>query len=415
MRIGMQEIRVIAQRCSLAAPRFSITSTFKVMATSPGSLCQTPITTSLHLPTPTKAPTNLRTYAGPLQGGIGYSAEPSSTLPKKPFEEDNKPRMILVDAMALMYRSHFSFAPDHRLRTSSGEDTTVIFGFLSTLLSLLELNPTPTHFLVVFDASGKTFRHELYSGYKGHRPETPEEIRTAVPRLQKLLQAMGIAELRVPGVEADDVIGTISVRAATEGMLVAIASPDKDFFQLLRENLILLRPPKPQDAQKAIEAGQPRATKYLLRPFTSEDFSDEWKGLQPSQFVDALALMGDTSDNVPGVEGIGPKIATDLLLRYGSLDEILSQSNELIPKKKAIERLATKEGAAAALLSRQLVAIRTELDLPPLVGSLDRFALQAPMDGGVEALKIMETLQFQVHARRIKAIWNHLYELAGRT
>lgn len=404
----MREIRAVAKCCTLAAPRFS-TSTLGIMSHRHlGPVMALP---TLQPRPPSHLP-SLRTFAGAPKG-IGYFVEPSSTLPDKSLPEDHKPRMILVDAMALMYRSHFSFGPDHRMRTSTGEDTTVIFGFLSTLLSLLEVDPTPTHFLVVFDASGKTFRHELYSDYKGHRPETPEEIRAAIPRLQELLQAMGIAELRVPGVEADDVIGTIAVRGVTEGMLVGIASPDKDFFQLLRDNLILLRPPKPQDALKAIAAGQPRATKYLLRPFTKENFAEEWQGLQPSQFVDILALMGDSSDNVPGVEGIGPKTAMMLLLRYGSLDEILAQGPDLIPKRKSTEKLASKEGAAAALLSRQLVQIRTELDLPPLVGSLDRFLLKPPMDGGLVAMQMMEALQFQVHARRVQALWKHLHELAA--
>jgi len=120
--------------------------------------------------------------------------------------------MILTDAMALLYRSHFAFSPDHRLRNTAGADTTVVFGFLSTLLSLMELHPPPTHFAVIFDASGKTFRHELFQGYKGQRPDTPEEVRAAIPMVKDILTAMGVAEVCVPGVEADDVIGTLAVR-----------------------------------------------------------------------------------------------------------------------------------------------------------------------------------------------------------
>jgi len=120
--------------------------------------------------------------------------------------------MILTDAMALLYRSHFAFSPEHRLRNAAGLDTTVIFGFLSTVLSLLELTPPATHFVAVFDASGKTFRHEMFPGYKGQRPDAPEEVRAAVPVLKEILAAMGVAEVCVPGVEADDVIGTLAVR-----------------------------------------------------------------------------------------------------------------------------------------------------------------------------------------------------------
>ena len=114
--------------------------------------------------------------------------------------------------MALLYRSHFAFAHDHRLRTSAGRDTTVEFGFLATVISLLELVPHPTHFAVVFDASGKTFRHEIYQGYKGHRPPTPEEIINAIPVIQRILGSMEISTIRVPGVEADDVIGTLAMK-----------------------------------------------------------------------------------------------------------------------------------------------------------------------------------------------------------
>lgn len=310
--------------------------------------------------------------------------------------------------MALLYRSHFAFGPDYRLRNSAGEDTTVMFGFLSTLLSLLELHPPPTHLAVVFDASGKTFRHELFPGYKGQRPDTPEDIRAAVPKLQELLQAMGIVELCVPGVEADDVIGTVAVRSVAAGMAVAIASPDKDFFQLLRPGLILLRPPKKADAAAAVAAGASKAVKYALQPYTDDRFRDEWQGLEPQQFIDLLALMGDSSDNVPGVNGIGPKTATALLVRYGTLSEILQQAGDIIPRKRATAALATVEGAAAARLSRQLVEIRVDLDLPPVVGSLEKFRVQPPKDGGIEALRLLKELEFEVHSTRIQGLWKRM-------
>jgi 5'-3' exonuclease len=283
-----------------------------------------------------------------------------------------------------------------------------MFGFLSTLLSLLELHPSPTHVAVVFDASGKTFRHELFPGYKGQRPDTPEDIRAAVPKLQELLNAMGIVELCVPGVEADDVIGTVAVRSVEAGMAVAIASPDKDFFQLLRPGLILLRPPKKADAAAAVAAGASKAVKYALQPYTDDKFRDEWQGLEPHQFIDLLALMGDASDNVPGVEGIGPKTATSLLLRYGTLDEILHQAGDIIPKKRATAMLATSEGAAAAKLSRQLVEIRVDLDLPPVVGSLEKFRVRPPRDGGKEALRLLKELEFEMHSTRIQALWKRM-------
>ena len=262
--------------------------------------------------------------------------------------------------------------------------------------------------MVVFDASGKTFRHELYPGYKGQRPVTPDEIRSAVPRLIQILQAMGVAEMQVPGVEADDAIGTVAVRSVQAGMAVAIASPDKDFFQLLRPGLILLRPPKKADALAAVAAGASKAVKFALQPYTSENFREEWQGLEPSQFVDVLALMGDASDNVPGVEGIGPKTAMSLLTKYSSLDEILAQAHDITPKRKATAQLATAEGAAAALLSRQLVQIQTNLDLPPVVAPLETFRVALPGDGGQEALRLLKELEFEVHSNRMKRLWERM-------
>lgn len=130
--------------------------------------------------------------------------------------------MILTDAMALLYRSHFAFAHDHRLRTRNGRDTTVEFGFLATMMSLLELLPHPTHLAVVFDASGKTFRHELYTGYKGQRPPAPDEIVEAVPVVQEILRAMNIVDVCVPGVEADDVIATLAMKGLEVSSYLAV-------------------------------------------------------------------------------------------------------------------------------------------------------------------------------------------------
>eukprot|EP00884_Botryococcus_braunii_P018141 jgi/Botrbrau1/500/Bobra.110_2s0130.1 len=155
-------------------------------------------------------------------------------------------RLILVDAGALMFRMHFGFGTA-RLNSSSGEDTSIAYGFLNVILGMLELRPPPTHFAVIFDAPGKTFRHELYPGYKGQRPPTPPDIKKALPRVREVLQALGIAQISAPGVEADDVIGTLSVRAVNEGFHVAIVSPDKDFFQLLRPGLQMLRPTKDKE------------------------------------------------------------------------------------------------------------------------------------------------------------------------
>lgn len=312
-------------------------------------------------------------------------------------------RMILTDAMALLYRSHFAFAHDHRLRTRGGRDTTVEFGFMSTLLSLLELMPRPTHFAVVFDASGKTFRHEMYQGYKGQRPPAPEEIVQAIPVVQELLQAMGIVHIRVPGVEADDIIGTLAIRGVEEEqMTVAVASPDKDFFQLLRPGLILLRPPK-KNQDSAM--GNSTFQKYSLIPYTEENFVEEWGGLVPGQFVDVLALMGDSSDNVPGVPGIGPKMAIKLLNQFGTLEEILKRPSEAQPKRAATA-LSSDDALAAARLSKELVELRTNVDVPATNIDMESLRLRVPKDQGLEVFRLFRELEFDSHEKRLKALWH---------
>lgn len=304
--------------------------------------------------------------------------------------------MILTDAMALLYRSHFAFSDAHRLRNAAGRDTTVLFGFLNTLLNLLELSPPPTHFAVVLDAPGKTFRHEIYEGYKGQRQSCPDEIREAIPHLLGLMKAMAIPVIQVPGVEADDVIGTMAFRAVEEGIAVAVASPDKDFLQLLRPGVILLRPPKKP-------APGERVNKYALIPYSQADFEEEY-GLQPEQFVDVLALAGDASDNVPGVPGIGPKTAVALLKEWGSLDNLLAHAAEAKPKKAAAQ-LTSEEGAAAARLSQQLVQIKTALDMPPVQEPLEQLRLQLPADRGADLLRHFEELEFSRHTARVKELW----------
>jgi 5'-3' exonuclease len=186
-------------------------------------------------------------------------------------------------------------------------------------------------------------------------------------------------------------------------MAVAIASPDKDFFQLLRPGLVLLRPPK----KPAPGTPPARASKYALLPYTEADFAEEWGGLSPAQFIDLLALAGDASDNVPGVPGVGPKTATALLRAHGDLEGVLAAAAAGGAKPpRAAAALASPEGAAAARLSRQLVEIRTGLDLPPAQAPLAEFRVGGPpADGGREARRLLEDLEFGVHAARLAALW----------
>ncbi|KAL3155299.1 hypothetical protein ABBQ32_013081 [Trebouxia sp. C0010 RCD-2024] len=306
-------------------------------------------------------------------------------------------RLILLDAFALLYRAHFGLK-DVRLATSTGEDTSILFAFLRSLLGLLELEPPPTHFAVVFDAAGKTFRHEMYPGYKGQRPRTPEAITEAVKQLRDLIRVMGIPEIIVPGIEADDVIGTVASRALKEGLQVAIASPDKDFFQLLQPRLQLLRPPK-KDYQGPLLGG--------MVPYNSQAFQEEWD-LQPSQWVDVLALSGDSADNIPGVKGVGIKTAPTLVRAHGDIEGVLAAAPA--EKKKGLrEKLTNPEAANAARLSKKLVTIHTDIVLPPVRFPMNHLALQSPTDLTRAAVKAaFASLEFAQHERRLEAIWDNM-------
>jgi len=216
----------------------------------------------------------------------------------------------------------------------------------------------------------------------------------------------GVPQISAAGVEADDVIGTIAMRGIDEGFVVAIASPDKDFFQLLKKGLILLRPPSKADKT---------VSRYALLPYTEESFRNDWE-LDPEQFVDVLALAGDSSDNVPGVAGIGPKRAVALLHEYGSLENILENCSKSSDEKqhvggrvsmpkKVSATLASREGQEVARLSKLLVQINTKLDLPPVLAPLEEFRLKSPADAGLAALEELTALEFKMHGPRLKALW----------
>lgn len=297
------------------------------------------------------------------------------------------PRILLVDGTAMAYRAHFAFAGKF-LQASSGEDTSTIYGFLSSLLMLMEMRPE--YMTVVFDAKGKTFRHEMYPEYKANRPSTPEPLIEALPKLRKLLKALSISVIQVSGIEADDVIGTLSVRAREDGFLVDIASPDKDFFQLLRPGIRLLRP-------------SPRGTAPGLVPYGPEEFEQEWD-LRPEQFVDMLALCGDPSDNVPGVRGIGSKTAPRLIAQFGSLENLLSNASE-VAVKRARTPLMTEDGQLSALLSKKLVTIKTDLNLPVLRQPWSHFLLKQPPDGGYSVMTALDALEMAQASRRLAQLW----------
>lgn len=253
-----------------------------------------------------------------------------------------RPKLFLLDAMALIYRAHFAFIRTPRM-TSDGRNTSAIYGFLTSLLEILE-KEKPSHIGVAFDSEKPTFRHELYSEYKSNRQEQPEDIRLAKPLIKDILQAWNIPILQKEGFEADDVIATLACRAAEHGFDAFMMTPDKDFGQVVNGHIYLYIPSR---------MGKPS---YVM---DGQAVCDRWGIDRPEQVIDMLALMGDSSDNIPGVPGIGEKTAARLIRQFGGVQELLAQLNQL--KGKQREKL--EENQQQLLLSRRLAVIDTEVDI----------------------------------------------------
>jgi DNA polymerase-1 len=268
---------------------------------------------------------------------------PESAAPTRPL-------LLLVDGHSLAFRSYFAFSKgrDGGLRTSTGIPTSVSFGFLKSLLDVIELEK-PEYLAVAFDLGEKTFRHEADQTYKEGRPEAPEDFLPDVLNLQDVLAALNLPVLTAPGYEADDIIGTLARRASAEGYRVKILSGDRDLFQLIdpEQTVTVL--------YLSTTFGQ-RATPPP-REFGVEQVKDKM-GILPSQVVDFKALCGDASDNIPGVKGIGEKTAVQLLTAHGSLDQVYAHLDQV---KGAVKK-KLEEGKDAALHSQYLAQIH--LDVP---------------------------------------------------
>ena len=249
--------------------------------------------------------------------------------------------LLLIDAYAMIYRAYYAFIRTPRMN-SRGENTSAIFGFCVTLDDLLK-RVKPTHVGVAFDPHGPTFRHEAYEQYKAQREETPEDIRRAVPIIKDILTAMNIPILEVQGFEADDVIGTLSHKAAAEGFEVYMATPDKDYGQLVSDHIYMYRPRHTGGFEKLGPAEV--CAKYGL--------SDQ------HQVIDLLGLMGDASDNIPGCKGVGEKTAVQLLQQFGSIENLLAHTDQL---KGALQR-KVQDQEEAIRFSRFLATIRTDVPI----------------------------------------------------
>jgi len=284
--------------------------------------------------------------------------------------------LYLIDAMSLAYRAHYIFI-SRPLINSKGQNTSAAYGFTNSLLKLIE-DHSIEHAAVVFDEGEEdTFRKEIYEDYKAHRDPPPDELLENIPYIKEIVQALDIPVLEVPGVEADDVIGTLATQAEEDGAEVVIVSPDKDFKQLLSDKVSIYKPAK-GDQDFEIKTG--------------ETFREE-NGLAPAQFIDMLALMGDDSDNVPGVYGIGPKTAQKLLREYHSVEALIEHADELSGKRA---REGMQEHADEARLSKRLVRIRTDLDV-----GLDWHDLRRQAPDEKALTRLFRELEFESLADRM--------------
>lgn len=284
-------------------------------------------------------------------------------------------KLFLLDAYALVYRAHFAFSRTPRIN-SKGLNTGVMFGFTNTLLEVLQ-KQEPTHIAVVFDTSAPTFRHEQYAEYKATRQETPEDIRISLPIVKDIVKAFNIPVIELDGFEADDIIGTLSKEACKKDFEVYMMTPDKDFGQLVNDCVFLY---KPSYMGSTVEVMGPKEVK------------EKWDIAEVEQVVDMLGLQGDTSDNIPGIPGVGPKTASRLLKEYGSVENLVANAGQL--KGKLKENIETY--GAQGILSKQLAKINTEV---PVEFNEKELEYTGPDEKKLKA--IFEELEFRAILKRI--------------
>ena len=254
----------------------------------------------------------------------------------------NKKRMFLIDGYAMLYRAHFAMIRNP-LITSYGLPTSALFGFLNQLFRILN-KESPDCIATIFDRKEKTFRHKKYPDYKANRDPMPEELQIQLPHLWKLIDALQIPNLSKKGYEADDIIGTLAVDGSKNNFEVFIVSGDKDFMQLINDNVFLYAPGTKNKPDKI---------------YDKEGVKERW-GVPPEKIIDLFGLMGDSSDNIPGVSGVGPKSAMKLINEYDTLEEALNNA-EIVANKRV--RNGLLEGKENAILSKDLVTIVTDLPL----------------------------------------------------
>jgi DNA polymerase-1 len=284
-------------------------------------------------------------------------------------------KLFLLDGMALIYRAHFALSKSPRF-TTAGLNTSAVFGFANTLLEVLK-KENPSHIAVVFDTEAPTDRHVEYTEYKAHREAMPEDLSAALPYVFKLIEGFNIPVITSDGFEADDIIGTLSKKAEKEGFQVFCMTPDKDFAQLVSENIFIYKPARMgNDAEKL---GVPEVL-------------SKWEIERVDQVIDILGLWGDAVDNIPGIPGIGEKTAKDLIKRYGSMENIIANSHELKGKQKENVENFAEQG----LLSKRLATILLDA---PVDFNAEEFKLTEPSKELLEPL--FAELEFRTLGKRV--------------
>jgi DNA polymerase I len=284
-------------------------------------------------------------------------------------------RLFLLDGHALVYRAHFAFIA-RPLINSKGLNTSAINGFTRTLWDILKKDK-PTHIAVAFDPPGPTFRHEQYELYKANREEQPDDIKTALPYIKKIVEAFHIPIIMMDGYEADDVIGTIAKQAENQGYQVYMVTPDKDYAQLVTSNIFMYKPSRQGNGIEVL------GLKEIL---------ENWQIERAEQVIDLLGLQGDAVDNIPGIPGIGPKTAVKLIQEYGSVEELIRNKHKVEGKiKEKIEAFAEQ-----AMLSKDLATINCQV---PILFDAGSFTLDPP--NKVALSELFKELEFRSLAKSI--------------
>lgn len=284
-------------------------------------------------------------------------------------------KLFLLDAYALIYRAYYAFIKNPRIN-SKGFNTSAIMGFINTLEEVLK-KESPTHIGIAFDPSGPTFRHEAYEQYKAQREETPEAIRLSVPIIKDIIRAYRIPILEVKGYEADDVIGTLATEAGKKGITTYMMTPDKDYGQLVSENVFMYRP------------------KYGDKEFEVmgiEEIKEKFNIQSPLQVIDMLGLMGDTADNIPGCPGVGEKTAQKLIAQFGCIENLLNNTDQL----KGAIKTKVENNREQINFSKFLATIKTDVPI-----TLDMEALKREEPNEEELRRIFEELEFRTLLDRV--------------